>query len=89
MDRDQLEDLYPNATDVIETTFSSTVDWAYNDRPDNVLWTDNRRQRVRIAQCHWSETRHLVDGDVQQARHADGYSAVTVQGSAWQEQPAG
>ena len=55
MDRDQLEDLYPNATDVIETTFSSTVDWAYNDRPDNVLWTDNRRQRVRIAQCHWSE----------------------------------
>src|SRR4029077_16073709 len=54
MDRDQLEAMYPDATDVIENTFSS-VDFYYNDRPETVNWTDNRRRRTRVAQCHWSE----------------------------------
>ena len=55
MDRDQVEELYPGADEVIETSFSATADWAYNDRPENIVWTDNRRQRVRIVQCHWVE----------------------------------
>ena len=54
MDRDQVEEMYPEAEDVIEATFSS-VNFYYNDRPETVVWTDNRRRRTRIVQCHWSE----------------------------------
>ncbi len=54
MDRDQLEDTYPDADDIVEATFSS-VDFYYNDRPETVNWTDNRRRRVRVVQCHWAE----------------------------------
>lgn len=53
MDREQLDESYPDAADVIESSFS-TVDFYYNDRPDTVNWTDNRRRRVRVVQCHWS-----------------------------------
>ena len=53
MDRDQLEDLYPDGDDVIEASFSST-DFYYNDRPETAFWTDNNRRRVRVVQCHWS-----------------------------------
>lgn len=55
MDRDQVEELYPGADDVIDATFSSNGELTYRDRPDSVVWTDNRRQRVRIVQCHWKE----------------------------------
>ena len=67
----------------------STVDWAYNDRPDNVLWTDNQRQRVRVVQCHWSErgtwwtatfTKHGMLADT---------AAVPVQGPSGKSAPAG
>ena len=54
MDRDQLEGMYPEGDDVIEASFSS-VDFYYNDRPETAFWTDNRRRRVRVVQCHWSE----------------------------------
>jgi hypothetical protein len=54
MDRDQVEELYPDADDVVEATFSS-VDFYYNDRPETVNWTDNRRRRVRVVQCHWAD----------------------------------
>jgi len=54
MDRDQLEGLYPEGDDVIEASFSST-DFYYNDRPETAFWTDNRRRRVRVVQCHWDE----------------------------------
>jgi hypothetical protein len=54
MDRDQVEDMYPDADDVVEATFSS-VDFYYNDRPETVNWTDNRRRRVRVVQCHWND----------------------------------
>jgi len=53
-DRDQLDYAYPDAQDVIENSFSP-VDFYYNDRPETVNWTDNRRRRVRVVQCHWSE----------------------------------
>jgi len=53
MDRDQIEEMYPNAEDVIEDTFSVTG--LYGDRPDQVVWTDNRRRRTRVVQCHWSD----------------------------------
>jgi hypothetical protein len=54
MDRDQLEAMYPDEQDIIESSFS-TVDFNYGDRPENIVWTDNNRRRVRVVQCHWSE----------------------------------
>ena len=54
MDRDQLEELYPDGDDVIEASFSS-VDFYYNDRPETAFWTDNNRRRVRVVQCYWDE----------------------------------
>ncbi|HEY2417999.1 MAG TPA: hypothetical protein VGH84_08765 [Steroidobacteraceae bacterium] len=54
MDRDQVEEMYPDADDIVEATFSS-VDFYYNDRPETVNWTDNRRRRVRVVQCHWRD----------------------------------
>jgi hypothetical protein len=53
-DRDALEEMYPDADDVIESSFSST-DFYYNDRPETAFWTDNNRRRVRLVQCDWSE----------------------------------
>jgi hypothetical protein len=46
--------MYPDADDVIESSFSST-DFYYNDRPETAFWTDNNRRRVRLVQCDWSE----------------------------------
>ena len=75
MDRDQLEEMYPDADDVIETTFAHNGDWAYDDRPDSVLWTDNRRAaRARRAMPLGREA-DVVDGHVHAARLADGYPA--------------
>jgi len=54
MDRDQLEEMYPDGDDIIEASFSST-DFYYNDRPETAFWTDNNRRRVRVVQCHWAE----------------------------------
>ena len=54
MDKDQLEELYPDADEVIDSSFSS-VDFHYHDRPENIVWTDNNRRRVRVVQCHWSD----------------------------------
>jgi len=55
MDRDQVEETYPNARDVVEASFSTTSAGLdnYTDKPDNVSWSDNRRTRIRIVQCHW------------------------------------
>ena len=53
-DRDALEEMYPDAADVIESSFSST-DYQYNDRPETAFWTDNTRTRVRLVQCDWAE----------------------------------
>ena len=57
MDRDQLIEMYPDAEDVIESSFSTTSAGIreYSDRPDYLLWTDNQRVRCRVVQCHWSE----------------------------------
>ena len=44
-DRDALEEMYPDADDVIESSFSST-DFYYNDRPETAFWTDNNRTRA-------------------------------------------
>ena len=53
-DRDALEEMYPDAEEVIESSFSST-DYQYNDRPETAFWTDNTRTRVRLVQCDWAE----------------------------------
>jgi hypothetical protein len=54
MDRDQLEEMYPNAGDAIEYSFSGDYG-TYDDRPDTIIWTDNRRERTRVVQIHWRE----------------------------------
>lgn len=54
MDRDQLLDLFPDADDVVEDSFSAAAS-GYDDRPGAVSWQDNQRTRCRIVQCHWTE----------------------------------
>jgi len=54
MDRDQCEEMYPDAAAVIGDAFSPTGG-SYDDRPALAVWSDNRRERVRVAQCHWTE----------------------------------
>jgi hypothetical protein len=55
MDRDQLYEIYPDAGDVIDTSFSQNDATQYADRPDYLVWTDSQRTRCRVVQCHWSE----------------------------------
>lgn len=57
MDRDQIDDMYPDAGDVVEDSFAfSGMDATqYADRPTTMVWTDTQRTRVRVVQCHWSE----------------------------------
>jgi hypothetical protein len=56
MDRDQLEEMYPDAGDVVDASFSTTNDATqYADRPGTLVWTDSRRTRVRVVQCNWSD----------------------------------
>lgn len=57
MDRDELHDLYADATDVIEEAFSEQL-YAdtFADRPrDGVGWIDSQRIRVRVVQIQWHE----------------------------------
>ena len=54
-DRDALEEMYPDADDVIESIVLSSTDFYYNDRPETAFWTDNNRTRVRLVQCDWAE----------------------------------
>jgi hypothetical protein len=55
MDRDQLEEMYPDVEDVTADSFASHSGTTYDDRPGSVSWQDSTRQRCRVAQCHWSE----------------------------------
>jgi len=54
LDRDQADDMWPDAADVITDSFA-TRDGSYDDRPDQVTWCDSTRSRVRVVQCHWDE----------------------------------
>jgi hypothetical protein len=54
MDRDQLDELYPDAGDIVADSFAPTSH-TYDDRPTHINWSDTRRERARICQCHWSE----------------------------------
>ena len=54
MDRDQADELWPDAADIITDSFA-TRDGSYDDRPGKVLWTDSTRSRIRVVQCHWQE----------------------------------
>jgi len=56
MDREQALELYPHAADVIEQAFATNGALAFNnyaDKPENAIWSDNRRTRVRVVQIHW------------------------------------
>jgi hypothetical protein len=55
MDRDQLHEMYPDAQDVIDTSFSHGDATQYDDRPAYMTWTDTSRTRCRVVQCHWSQ----------------------------------
>ena len=57
MDRDQLDELYPDAGDVIDDSAAAAGGGlsSYDDRPNYVVWTDNQRERTRVLVCHWSE----------------------------------
>jgi hypothetical protein len=56
MDRDQLEEMYPNAGDVLEEAFASTGQGGtYGDRPGVVAWQDSTRERCRVVQVYWKE----------------------------------
>lgn len=55
MDRDQLYEMYPDAPDVIDDSFSTGDATQYDDRPGYMTWTDSNRTRCRVVQCHWSQ----------------------------------
>src|SRR5262249_49276290 len=56
MDRDQLVEMYPDRTKVIDDTFASgDAAGQYADRPQDIAWTDNRRRRTRVVQCYWKD----------------------------------
>lgn len=58
MDEDQALEMYPDAKEVIDSSFSTNGGHGvteFADKPDYLLWTDNQRQRCRVVQCHWSE----------------------------------
>jgi hypothetical protein len=55
MDRDELHDMYPDAADVIDASFSGYDATQYDDRPHYMVWTDSRRTRCRVVQCHWKD----------------------------------
>jgi len=45
---------WPDAGDVVETTYSSTPDTsAWADRPRWNVWADPKRKRVRVVQLYW------------------------------------
>jgi hypothetical protein len=54
MDRDQLQDMYPDADDVIGDSFAEHFG-SYDDKPGVVMWRDNTRERVRVVQCYFRE----------------------------------
>ena len=54
MDRDQAYETWPDAEDLISDTFQ-TQTGSYGDRPNEIVWCDSQRERVRIVQCHWQE----------------------------------
>ena len=54
MDRDQAYEMWPDAEDLISDTFA-TQTGSYADRPNDIVWCDSRRERVRIVQMHWQE----------------------------------
>lgn len=80
MDKDQLEETYPDAEEVVADSFAQSSGGTYDDRPGSVAWTDNQRQRCRVVQCHWVErdtwwsatyTRAGIVSDPQKSRFRD------------------
>jgi hypothetical protein len=54
MDRDQASEMWPDAEDLISDTFQ-TQTGSYGDRPNEIVWCDSKRERIRVVQCHWQE----------------------------------
>jgi hypothetical protein len=54
MDKEQAYETWPNAEGLITDSFA-TQTGSYSDRPNEVVWCDSKRERVRIVQCHWQE----------------------------------
>ena len=61
MDREQAyRDVVGRPEDLISNTFA-TQTGSYADRPNEVVWCEQRRRRrVRIVQCHWQEQKRVV-----------------------------
>lgn len=54
MDASEARETWPDRADAIETTMASaSLTETYDDRPQNLMWCDNRRKRVRICQAHY------------------------------------
>lgn len=52
MDQEQLEEMFPDAGDVVADSFGQTTG-SYDDRPGVINWQDSTRTRCRVVQCHW------------------------------------
>lgn len=56
MDKDEAFLLYPDRRNAIEDSLSTaSMTDTYDDRPQNNMWADNRRTRVRVAQIHYKD----------------------------------
>jgi hypothetical protein len=55
MDGDEAKDKWPNYTDSIDGTLSTSSSETYDDRPRYGTWCDSKRKRVRVVQMHYKE----------------------------------
>lgn len=54
MDKEEALETFPGYEDAIEDTLNgNSISDTYDDRPKFSVWSDNRRTRVRIVQCHF------------------------------------
>ncbi len=54
MDVAKAREQYPDYKDAIDNTLSGvSISDTYDDRPQHMVWCDNRRRRVRICQGHY------------------------------------
>lgn len=54
MDREQLLDMFPNAEEVCDESFTERGG-TYSDRPSDVNWQDSKRQRCRVVKAYWQD----------------------------------
>lgn len=63
MDAEEARDTWPDSVNAITTTMASgSISETYDDKPQDLIWCDNRRKRVRVCQAHYKRGRDWYIG---------------------------